>query len=253
MVLGTARSCLAFLLDAVVETIYPEFCVRCQARPHQVPWCDNGPVTDGLRPFDRPHLCRECLADLPAKIPVLQERELGGGINLRFMAAGRTTSELTKVVGAWKYHGLRGLAWPLAGLLAEVLRHTQTQGLELGTLVPVPLHGRRRRSRGFNQAALLSCLATGDLDIPVSNMMVKRIRNTGQQALLDSPEDRRENLVGSFAAIPPPKGQDRRLTLVDDLVTSGSTTGELAQTLREAGWVVGLVVALGLAGQKTRG
>lgn len=233
---------MLWFLDSLLETVYPESCVLCGSRPHHSLWCAQGSTVKGLRPWDKPHLCFRCLSGLESPAPISQHRRLGDGSFLRYIGAGRTTAELTRVVGAWKYHGLRGLVWPLAGILSAA-----SAPLELiGALVPVPLHRRRRRERGFNQAAVLANLLSLQLGIPVAADLALRVRNTGQQARLTTVAERYANMRGTFAVKSPARGQNRSLILVDDLVTSGATTGELALSLKREGWLPIQVLAVGL-------
>ena len=245
------RAGAAWMLDAILDTIYPELCSLCGASPLQVPWSDQGPSARGLRSWDRPHLCQSCLSGWQLRGPLVQDRMLTDGSILRYIGAVPTTADLTRVIGVWKYHGVRGLAWPLAGLVS-----TASSGFRLtGTLVPVPLHRRRRRERGFNQAALLSDLLGRYLGIPVAGDLAARVRNTGQQARLTSLEDRHANMTGTFAVKSAPQGPRPRLILVDDVVTSGATTGELALAFNRNGWQVSLVLTVGIGrdpGNKAR-
>jgi predicted amidophosphoribosyltransferase len=165
--------------------------------------------------------------------------------------AGRATGpELVTVLGQWKYHGVRGLAWPLAPLACAAVAAAVAQDGAVGQLVPVALHGRRRRARGFNQAEVLARLATADAPAgpAVRVDLLRRTRATGQQARLDTDDDRRRNVAGAFAAVRGPvPGDDCRVGLVDDLVTGGTTAEAAGAALQAAGWQVVWVAALGLA------
>lgn len=253
MIFSRTGALAGLLFSSVIDTVYPESCLLCGALPHLVSWCATGPRVPGLRPFDRPHLCARCLKRLAAAGPVVWDPGPGEEPGPVHVAACPTTGELTTLVGAWKYHGVRGMAWPLAALLTGALASACRRGMVPGVLVPVPLHGRRRRSRGFNQAAVLARLAGRTLGLRVDETVARRVRATGQQARLQGAPERLANMAGVFAAEPPAAGAPRRLTLVDDVVTSGATTGELARVLGQAGWEVGLVAALGLAHREGAG
>lgn len=234
-------------LAAVTEVLFPESCVVCGARPHLVPWCRPGPVIRGLRPWDRPHLCRRCMLGLGREGPVAVTLGEGSEGRLEYRAACPVTSDLAAVVGWWKYHGVRGLGWPLANLAAGALPGFTGDVAGNAVLVPVPLHGRRRRSRGFNQAAVLARLLGRDLGIPVVEHAARRVQSTGQQARLIGAAARRANTAGCFRARSPDADLPARALIVDDVVTSGATTAELAGTLTRAGWQVTGVLAVGLA------
>jgi len=237
-------------LSAFLELLLPEHCAACGTPAGFTPWEATGARVRGLRPWDRPHLCRECATALfgQGRARVLDGRSLAP--DLPVWAATGTSSVLTAVVGAWKYHGVRGLGWPLGRALAAVAT-AEPEGsrpapaARADVLVPVPLHAGRRRRRGFNQAAMIADLAGGIAGVAVDHGALRRLRATAQQARLSGTRDREANLAGAFAARE--SGGGRRVLLVDDLVTAGATVQAAAAALREAGWEVAGVLALGLA------
>jgi ComF family protein len=119
---------------------------------------------------------------------------------------------------------------------AHLGRHLSPFLTEFGAidgLVPVPLHPRRLRERGFNQALLLARHAAAG-QVAVRDDLLARIRATPHQVGLDA-EQRRANVHGAFAV---PSGRDligMNLVLVDDVLTTGSTLGNCAEALAHAG------------------
>jgi len=232
------------LLGSLLEFVYPETCVLCGAESGERPWCAAGRLVGGLSWTDGPHLCRPC-AERIGPDPV---RSVLAGPDLSVHGGRRPCSDLVKVLGQWKYHGVRGLAWPLSGLLTAAVGAAIARDGPVDLLVPVALHSRRRRIRGFNQAEVLAQLAGHQLGIQVAGGLLERVRTTGQQAKLKTAADRRRNLAGAFVVRPglePAAG--RRIGLVDDLVTSGATCGAAAAALTGAGWEVTWIAALGVA------
>lgn len=246
--------CLAWILESLFELVYPERCSLCGAENGKEAWTPCGDQIAGLRFWDGTHLCLAC------------DLSLGGGCiggqvgdrqanSLPVVAAVPTNPDLVKLVGQFKYHGVRGLAWPLANMLAKPLVTARKKWGEVDALVPVALHSRRRRVRGFNQAEILARLLTSGSETPVLNDVLVRHRNTGQQAKITSSSERRSNLAASFKAFPPVgrgtgySGGTKRIGLVDDLVTSGWTATCAADALRAAGWDVRWILALGLAAE----
>lgn len=256
-----ARAAFVAPAAALVEVMLPEECAGCGATAGHAAWEPAGPRVPGLRPWDRPHLCRECAGGVFAE-PCLRVLGADGEAPLPVLAAAPTSARLTRVVGAWKYHGVRGLAWPFARALAAAVRAhaagpaalgatldaTLDANLDTGAaaLIAVPLHARRRRARGFNQAQVLADLVGADLGLPPARDSLARPRATAQQARLADAAARHRNLDGAFAARPPAPGRGRAL-LVDDLVTAGATAQAAAAALRQAGWDVAGVLALGVA------
>ena len=113
-------------------------------------------------------------------------------------------------------------------------------------LVPVPLHRRRRRERGFNQAALLAHLTAGRRGWSCADLL-QRVRATDQQARLAGDDARRRNLDGCCRALrSTAEDVSGPLVLVDDIVTSGATLGEAARALAAVGRPPVAALALGL-------
>jgi ComF family protein len=130
-------------------------------------------------------------------------------------------------VHALKYDGRRSLAGPLAALM-------RTRGADLlddvAAAVPVPLHGSRRRQRGFNQADDLA----RHLDLPVVHGLA-RVRPTAVQAGLPAAQ-RHRNVRGAFAATHAGRAlRGAIVILVDDVSTTGATLEACARALKEAG------------------
>lgn len=115
--------------------------------------------------------------------------------------------------------------------------------LETGpVVVPVPLHAKRERERGFNQAKIIGHLASNIWHLNLENLLI-RIRDTGQQ-VGRTREERLKNMANAFALSP--KSQlPKNVLLVDDVWTTGATMRECARILKKAGakYVWGLVLA----------
>jgi ComF family protein len=145
----------------------------------------------------------------------------------RARAIGAYDGALRAIVHALKYDGRRSLARPLAALM-------RSRGAELlddaVAAVPVPLHGSRRRQRGFNQAADLA----RHLDVPVVHALA-RLRATSAQAGLPAAQ-RHRNVRGAFAATRAARDlSGATVILVDDVSTTGATLEACARVLKEAG------------------
>jgi ComF family protein len=98
-------------------------------------------------------------------------------------------------------------------------------------IVPVPLHPKRLKQRGFNQALLLARAFPG---IPLGRETVVRVRHTVPQVEL-KPKERRDNVKGAFAVPDPALVKSRNVLLLDDVYTTGATVRECAKVLRKAG------------------
>lgn len=99
--------------------------------------------------------------------------------------------------------------------------------------VPVPIHRKRKRIRGFNQSYILAAEFSKICGIPVYPNVLKRIRNTTEQYLL-SPVMRIENVKGAFTAKNLKTIKNKNILLIDDIYTTGSTINECTKVLKEA-------------------
>jgi ComF family protein len=129
-----------------------------------------------------------------------------------------------------KYDGKRLLARPMAEAMAFPLRtRNALQGCEV--IVPVALHPRRLRQRGYNQSLWLAGELSSITGLPVSETL-RRTRDTHTQVGLHAAE-REKNMEGAFAAEPGLAG--RHVLLIDDVTTTGATARDAARALLASG------------------
>jgi ComF family protein len=137
------------------------------------------------------------------------------------------------LVHAFKYNRNIHLCYPLALLALE-----GTCGVpavtDLNLIVPVPLHRTRLRQRGFNQAVLLGRILSRRLALPMMPDALVRTRATEPQIELSAAE-RGENVRGAFSVKRPVSISGKRILLLDDVMTTGSTMNECAKELKRAG------------------
>jgi ComF family protein len=157
------------------------------------------------------------------------------------VAAGRLEGPLQRAIHTYKYRPQP----QLASVLAQPLnRAIEAAGLSMPALTFVPLHPRRHRERGFNQAERLAAELSRALGAPLLSGLT-RVRATPAQVGLSQAE-RRVNLLGAFqwrAAQPPPQG----LGLVDDVCTTGATLAAATRAVAEAGGSIGAFLVLAVA------
>ena len=116
---------------------------------------------------------------------------------------------------------------PLGELLAAALPRDE----RFDGVVPVPLHWRRRWQRGFNQSELLARAIARSRGVPLMAAL-RRVRHTATQTGLSN-TSRRRNVAGAFQVRLPVAG--KRILLIDDVMTTGSTVAACAAALRRAG------------------
>lgn len=161
----------------------------------------------------------------------------------------REVSYLNRVRSVARYEGAGGIAVkrlkfsrfvPLCDPMSQMMRELFDEWFaEVDAIVPVPMHWLRLSVRGFNQSLLLCRALPRELVQPA---LLRRVRFTRQQARLRGRE-RQRSLRGAFEAAP--TVNHMRVLLVDDVVTTGATLRECADTLRAAGasWVGALTFA----------
>lgn len=142
---------------------------------------------------------------------------------------GAYEGALRKLIHLYKYGKVQTLARPLGELLLRALPRDERFDL----VVPVPLHWRRRWQRGFNQAELLARLVAARRAIPVTKVL-RRVRSTSAQAGL-SGTGRRRNVAAAFRCRNSSLMKGRRVLLIDDVMTTGSTAAACALALKRAG------------------
>lgn len=121
--------------------------------------------------------------------------------------------------------------------------------ISVDAVVPVPLTKQRLRERGYNQAYVIAEKFAERLDLPLRSDLVVKVRQNLEQAKL-SGKEREENVVGAYSVALPQEVAGKRLLIIDDVLTTGSTLGEIAAILKKA--KASAVYALTFAGTRYR-
>ena len=161
------------------------------------------------------------------------------GITALFSYGENTVSRLIQM---FKYNYLL----EIADIFEKIITDTEFNNIWNNfVIIPVPLHARRERERGFNQAAILAKLFAKKFGLSI-NKNLHRIIYTAQQAKL-SGEERRLNLENAFVWKGAAEGVPEKVLLVDDVYTTGVTMQECAKVLKDNGVKVvwSLVLAKG--------
>jgi ComF family protein len=199
----------------------PFFCCTCWDRIEPITGpkcsrCDQPFVSSAAISWTLDHQCQNCLVRPPAYE--------------RAWTLFPYLPPLQDAICAFKYHGKLALAKPLAALMIRAMP-TEIQG---DVIVPVPLHPARLREREFNQALLLADLLGHHLNRPVATTILVRILATDPQTTLTR-QERLRNLRQAFAVRNAQVLADRRVLLIDDVFTTGTTVNECAKALLKAG------------------
>ena len=212
------------LKTAFLDLLFPLRCLGCgkegdllcpscrQSLPKiEVPFCQRcgTPVKEGV-------LCPTCTS-YPLTID---------GIRSLLIFEGT----VRQAIHQFKYRHIKAMAAPLGQLLTEFL-HTHPMPGEV--LTPVPLHPKRLRQRGYNQASLLASEISKNTVLPVVEGMLLRLRDTVSQTKTASAAERRDNVRGAFACQQKLHGEN--ILLIDDVCTTGATLDACATALKAAG------------------
>ncbi|MGQ9814817.1 MAG: ComF family protein [Candidatus Roseilinea sp.] len=166
------------------------------------------------------------------------------------VSAAPFVEPLRQGIHEFKYNGVPGLAEPFARLMADAWAGASAAaGLSVDLIVPVPLHAARLRERGFNQSERLAFFISRAIGAPMKPRALARIRHTEHQARL-GPAERRRNVQGAFAA-DESLCAGRRVLLVDDVLTTGTTLCECAAALLAAGAEQVSALTLARAGDRS--
>lgn len=181
-------------------------------------------------PYNRWH-CRQCALPLaiPSALMTCGECLAAPPPYSHTAAPWRYQFPVDAMITRYKYNGQRKFVRPLMAGLTDDLAQRHQDRPEL--LIPAPMHGRRRRVRGFNQAEDIAEHLSRHLDIPWNPRLIRRVRNVRPQRELGR-EERLANLQGVFTVTGHVSG---RVAVVDDVITTGATVRALAQVLLDAG------------------
>jgi len=226
---------LTKLKGRALDFLFPRWCVGCGK--------EGGFICHSCRqslPRIMSPLCPQCGKPQPSGI--LCSNCVGwqaetDGIRSPF----RFDMVIRQAIHQLKYHNLRALALPLAKLLKDYITTNPIPG---EVLVPVPLHKRKLRERGYNQSYLLARELGKLIRLPVVDDCLIRQRHTPPQARTSTVDERRSNVVNAFTCRNHSL-QDKQVLLIDDVTTSGATLDTCASALKAIGAssVWGLVLA----------
>ncbi|MCD6098472.1 ComF family protein [bacterium] len=200
------------LLRSLVSFLFDNRCSVCgkELEPDDVLFCKG---------------CLEALARSNLQIEQIDE--------LEFIIPLAPFDDVREAIHTLKYSGWKRLGRKLGVTLGEKLSRVDFLR-EFHILLPVPLHNTRKRERGFNQSLVISEGVSEVLGIPVEKKTVVRVKNTRSQTQL-SEKERRKNVYEAFKVKAPDKITGKNIIIVDDVVTTGSTTKEITRVLKDAG------------------
>lgn len=230
------------VLKSLMDLVFPPRCLICQT------FLQDHPASHSGRELAFCNACFQDFKEIQSPICLLCGRPFSDGI-----AADRVCEDclrkrpsfdmarapylydgpLMTAIQELKYAHRSHLADSLGSLLASFAQ-TWIGESKGSLLMPVPLHPRRLRSRGFNQSLLLARCVASKTGAELDFLSLRRTRYTKPQTELSS-EERKKNVRKAFEVVKPEAVKGRTVVLVDDVATTGSTLHECAKALKKAG------------------
>lgn len=207
------------ILQWLLDLLYPPKCLLCQRL-----------LERGQRDF-----CPKCLKN-GSEYPFGQANPPPKSKNHApfldsFTAVWYYESDVRKALHRFKFGGDAYMAEGFGRMLAKRI---QPESIEFDVLTWVPVSAQRRRKRGYDQSELLAIAVGKELGTkPVR--LLNKIRNNRPQSTLRSAEARKANVLGAYRIAEQGSLQGKRILLIDDIYTTGATSGECARVLKTAG------------------
>lgn len=220
--------------EVFVDLLYPVVCAHCgRGGTEGLALCEF--CQGEVRAVEEPY-CQTCSQPFDGEIDgafsCVNCREFSFAFDCA-VVKHRSQGVVRELIHRFKYDGEYHLRRALFALLREALEDERIRRCPVDAFVPVPLHPRRLRERGFNQADALCQLLSAETSLP-TQAALRRVRYTETQTHF-AREERGKNMQRAFAL---GRGQNvagRHLVVVDDVFTTGATVHECARVLRGAG------------------
>ena len=221
------------LITPLLDFIFPPYCLFCQGY---------------LESYER-LVCLQCWRSIQKLDTSYIEYNLESGIGDKewfldaSLAVWEYDEKVQQIIHLFKYNRMTSLGKMLGLVMAGTL--LTEFGIENDSmLIPVPLHRVRQRERGYNQSEILARTISKLLSITVSTNHIRRIKNTKPQVKLNAME-RVQNVASAFALKNRGEVANKKVILVDDVFTTGTTLNECAKILKGAGvkYVLALTTA----------
>ena len=225
------------IIDNLLGILFPRLCTICDTRLQE----------------SEEHLCLMCIAALPRTNYHNQEENrldefLGGKFVFNRAAAFcyfYKSGALQKIVHQFKYKANPKLAFYMGRLYGQELKDSPFIN-DIDYLIPVPLHPKREKKRGYNQAEEICKGISVTTGIPVCTSAVERMANNKSQTQ-QSKTERWENVKNIFATTNHLSLKGKRILLVDDVITTGSTIEAIAKCFPKDEYPIINIAAIGMA------
>lgn len=194
------------------------------------------------------HICLYCLSDMPLTYfwnisrndmadrlnEVLEHEDMSGNERYAYASAlfyYHSEAGYRRIPYRIKYHGDIKAGIFFGKMLGRKLSESELYS-DVNAVVPVPLHWTRRWKRGYNQAEVIASAVAGEMDVPMLTDLLKRRKRTRTQTKMNM-EEKSRNVNDAFVAGKAPSKHLRHVIIVDDVFTTGNTSGACCRALRK--------------------
>lgn len=199
--------------EQILDILFPTKCVICRE----------------ILSTGRPRICSACQDKIPLTVNGGMQK---GNYFSKCVSAVYYEGDMRQAILRYKFSDASAYAHAFGELTASCIY--ENLYMEYDLITWVPLASDRRRSRGYDQTQLIALQTAKRLCQPLVSTLKKK-RGIKPQSKTGSPERRRANISGAYRVIDPMRIAGKRVLLIDDIVTSGSTLSECAKTLLIAG------------------
>lgn len=204
-------------LAGLMDLFYPRLCAAC-----------GKSLSKGER-----YLCTHCFYELPYNYSEHEDlellfREICDLERVYALFRYNKESRFREMIYALKYRHKKELGVFLGGLLGEKIK----ESVRPDAIIPLPLHPRRERERGYNQAVMIARGISGESGVPVLEHIVRRTKNNPSQTGLTL-EQRQKNVSDIFVLEEEGTLEGKHILLVDDVITTGATLSSCLLKLNE--------------------
>lgn len=222
----------------VIKSLFPANCYGCKRKGTYL-CSDCFEITNYF-----PHsICPHCRQALPlGKLPDICKDDIG--LDRLFSCVDYSDVRIKHLIKDLKYKYAAALATPLSEFVYWWLaRNEYIDELKnnIDLIIPVPIHKSKFKKRGFNHAASIAQHLGMLLDIPVADNLLIKIKKTKPQIETEDKDERQKNVTNAFELNTSTIGVlgtpivSKKILLIDDVITTGSTLNECAKALRRNG------------------
>lgn len=229
---------LKSLTSAVLDLVYPNNCINCKTaiidKDYKFSLCYDcwQSIEKNLPPF-----CSKCglhLEDIKTGVDLCKDCQRQELYFDKAFSVFLFDGIIKELIHKFKYSNKTMLAKVFAQMIFDFAMNFNIQLSSYDIMLPVPLHPARLREREYNQCEMLAQQLQKFFPLEISTKDVTRIKNTKSQITLDK-TSRWKNVDGAFKIRNRFVFEEKNVLIVDDLITTGATASELAETLKESG------------------